>query len=158
MQSFSTQFTLSRDYLAECFDQSLPYGKNAKNNFLLTAIFLSGGMGLLLFTEQPKIGGSMLIALAALELIHMRYRRAWWLIRQMWGKGADSEVNVTIDDDGIQTQSPYTKTTVLWADIERIIETDLGLILVVKSGGQQYLSKSLFSTELIRDIISMAKD
>ena len=152
MQPFNTQFTLSRDYLAECFDQSLPYGKNSKPNYLFPALLFSAGAGLLFFTEQVKVVGYILITLAMLELIHIRFRRAWWLTRQMWGKSADSEVKLTVDVDGIETQNPYTQTSLLWADIERVIETELGLILVVKSGGQQYLSKSLFSAELISEI------
>ncbi len=156
MQPFNTQFTLSRDYLAECFDQSLPYGKNAKPNYLFPALLFAAGAGLLFFTEQSKIIGSMFVALAVLELIHIRYRRAWWLARQMLGKSADSEVKLTIDEDGIQTQSAGTQTALLWTDIERVIETDLGLILVARSGGQQYLSKSLFSAELISEILAEA--
>lgn len=156
MQPFNTQFTLSRDYLAECFDQSLPYGKNAKPNYLFPALLFAAGAGLLFFTEQSKIIGSMFVALAVLELIHIRYRRAWWLARQMLGKSADSEVKLTIDEDGIQTQSAGTQTALLWTDIERVIETDLGLILVARSGGQQYLSKSLFSATLISEILAEA--
>ena len=97
----------------------------------------------------------MLIALAVLELFHIRYRRAWWLARQMLGRSADSEVTLTINATEIRTHSPYAQTTLLWADVERVIETDLGLILVTKSGGQQYLSKALFSAELIGEIIAI---
>jgi hypothetical protein len=158
MQPFSTQFTLSRDYLAECFDQSLPYGKSARPNYLFPALLFAAGGGLLFFTEQPKVVGCILIALAALELLHIRFRRAWWLTRQMWGRSADSEVKLTIDVDGIQTQNPFTQTSLLWADVERVIETDLGLILVTKSGAQQYLSKSLFSADLISEIAARNND
>jgi len=157
MQPFNTQFTLSRDYLAECFDQSLPYGKNAKPNYLFPALLLAAGTGLLFFTEQPKLLGSILIALAVLELLHIRFRRAWWLTRQMWGRNANSEVKLAIDEDGIKTQNFDTQTALVWTDIERVIETDLGLILVAKSGGQQYLSKSLFSTELISEIVARSR-
>ena len=100
----------------------------------------------------------MLIALAVLELIHIRFRRAWWLARQMWGRSANSEVTLSVDEEGVRTQNPYTQTTLLWADIERVIETDLGLILVAKQGDQQYLSKSFFSVELIREIIALNED
>jgi len=62
-------------------------------------------------------------------------------------------VKLTGDENGIQTQNPFTQTSLLWADIDRVIETDLGLILVAKSGGQQYLSKSLFSAEWISWIV-----
>ena len=158
MQPLNTQFILSRDYLAECFDQSLPYGKNSKPNYLFPALLFFAGAGLLFFTEQPKVVGCILIALAALELLHIRFRRAWWLTRQMWGRSADSEVKLTIDVDGIQTQNPFTQTSLLWADVERVIETDLGLILVTRSGAQQYLSKSLFSADLISEIAARNND
>lgn len=154
MQPFSTQFSLSRDYLAECFDQSLPHGKNARPNYVFPAVLFVAGGGLLLFSEQPKIAGFILITMAVLELFHIRFRRAWWLARQMWGRSANSEVRLTMDAEGIQTQNPYTQTSLLWTDIERVIETDLGLILVARSGARQYLSKSLFPPELIREIIA----
>lgn len=154
MQPLNIQFNLTRDYLAESFDQSLPHGKNARPNFLFPALMLAAGVGLLFFTEQPMIAGSMLIALAALELLHIRFRRAWWLTRQMWGRSKDSDVELTIDEDGIQTQNSHAQTTLLWVDIERVIETDVGLILVTKSGGQQYLSKSLFTAEWVTEIVA----
>lgn len=154
MQPFNTQFTLSRDYLAECFDQSLPHGKNARPSYLFPAFLLAAGGGLLFFTEQPKVAGSMLIALAVLELLHIRYRRAWWLTRQMLGKSANSEVKLTIDETGVKAASSHTQTALLWSDVERVIETELGLILVAKSTSQQYLSKSLFSPEVIREIVA----
>ena len=158
MQPFNTQFSLSREYLSECFDQSLPYGKSAQPNYLFPALLFAAGAVILFFTEQPKIVGSMFIALAVLELIHIRFRRAWWLTRQTWGKSADSVVRLTIDEDGIQTRNSDTKLALLWADIESVIETELGLILVTKSGSQQYLSKSLFSDELISKIIARNMD
>ncbi|WP_226702420.1 YcxB family protein [Microbulbifer elongatus] len=154
MQPFKTQFTLSREYLAECFDQSLPHGKNAKPNYLFPVLLLAAGSGSLIFTEQPKVLGYLLVALGILELLHIRFRRAWWLARQMLGKSANTEVALTVDEAGITTKSDYTQTTLLWEDIERVIETDLGLILVTKSGGQQYLSKSLFTADLVNEIVA----
>jgi hypothetical protein len=155
MQLFTATFILNKDYLAECYDQSLPHGNNTKNSFALPIVLFAAGVGLLGFTGQPKIFGSMLIAIAVVELIHIRYKRAWWLARQILGRSSNSEVTLTIDADGIRTKNSYTQTVLLWADITRVVETDLGLILVDKSGGQQYLSKSLFSIELINDIVAI---
>ncbi|WP_043315441.1 YcxB family protein [Microbulbifer sp. HZ11] len=157
MQPFKKQFTLSRDYLAECFDQSLPYGKGAKPNYLFPALMLAAGAGSLIFTDQPRVLGYMLIAFAILELLHIRFRRAWWLARQMWGKSAGSEVTVIVDERGITTQSEHTQTALPWSDIEDVIETDLGLIIAAKSGGRHYLSKSLFTEDLIGEIVARSK-
>ena len=158
MKRFSTQFILSREYLAECFDQSLPHGKNARPSYLFPVIIIVAGIGLLSFYEQSKVAGLVLLALGSLELIHIRFRRAWWLARQMWGRSANSEVTLTIDSDGIQTRNPYTRSSLQWSDIERVIETDLGIILVSKSGGQQYLSKSVLSAELLGEITARCKN
>jgi hypothetical protein len=156
MQKFTTQFTLSREYLAECYDQSLPHGKNPKPNYMFPAILALAGGGIVAFTDQPAVTGLMLIGLAILELVHIRFRRSWWLARQMLGRSSGSEVTLTIDDSGIETVNPYTKTALLWSDVTQVIETELGLILVAKNGGQQYLSKSLFSAPLIAEILAVS--
>ena len=110
MQRFETRFTLTREYLAECFDESLPHGPGAKPNYFFPMIMLTLGVGVLNLTNQPQIAVWVLIALGVLELIHIRYRRAWWLARQMWGRSANSEVTLTIDDRGIGTSSPFSET------------------------------------------------
>ena len=157
MQTFSAQFILSRDYLAECFDQTLPHGKNAKPNYLYPTILLSAGSVLLYLTDQPQSIGWLLVAWATLEFVHIRYRRAWWLARQMWGASANSEVTLTIDDKGIQTQSAVSQTVLLWSKFERMIETDLGYILIDNAGDQQYLSKSLLPIGLIDQFVDQRK-
>lgn len=157
MQAFHTQFTLSKEYLAECFDESLPYGGDAKRKYLFAAVSFATGALLLNFTNYPKGIGTLLIVLAIIELVHIRFKRAWWLTRQIWGRSGNSEIKLSIDDEAIQTQNPYTKTVLLWKDVERIIETNLGLILVAKTGGQQYLSKSLFTEELVTEILNLTE-
>ncbi|GAD03302.1 YcxB family protein [Agarivorans albus] len=157
MQAFKTQFTLSRQYLAECFDQTSPFEKKSAIKKWFPALLLLVGLALLMFTEQPKVAGSMLIGLAVLELIHIRFKRAWWLTRQMWGRSANSEIKLSINNEGIETQNPYTKTSLAWDNVETVIETELGIILVAKIGGRQYLSKSLFPEELVAEIIVKCK-
>ncbi|WP_163134893.1 YcxB family protein [Agarivorans sp. Alg241-V36] len=154
MQAFSTQFTLSREYLAECFDQTSPFEKKSLLKKWFPALLLLAGLALLMFTDQPKVAGSMLIGLAILELIHLRFKRTWWLTRQMWGRSSNSEVKLSVSEEGIETQNPYTKTSLAWSDVETVIETELGFILVAKSGGRQYLSKSLFPAELVSEILA----
>ncbi|EAR09354.1 YcxB family protein [Reinekea blandensis] len=153
MKPFTTEFTLTRDYLAECYDESLPYAR--KPNVWLPLLAGAGGLYLLIFTSQPTVGGIALLALAVLELAHMRYRRAWWLFRQTMGKNANLQVTLTIDNDGIRTQSTASDTRLAWADIDRVLETEKGLILVQANGAQQYLSKALFTEEQIAQFLAL---
>ena len=90
MQPYTTQFILSREYLAECFDQSLSDNDKPLLKRWFPVLLLVAGLALLVFTTQPKVVGSLLIALAILELVHVRFKRAWWLTRQMWGRSANS--------------------------------------------------------------------
>ena len=155
MQPYETQFTLTRDYLAECFDQSLPHGKSAKPNFILPLTLLTVGSGMLGLTDLPQIVGWVLVAFGLLELVHLRYRRAWWIARQMWGASANSEVTLTIDDEGIRTTSPFAQTSLLWPDVKKVIETDLGHILVNRAGAQQYVSKSALPVGGLKTLVDL---
>jgi len=154
MEPFHTQFNLTKDYLAECFDESLPHGKSAKPNLLLPIAAIALGAGLFVYAQSFKIVGTMFIAFAVLELVHIRYRRAWWLARQRWGNNANNVVTLTIDDTGVTAKNLSSQTILYWQDIERIIETKRGLILIAKNANQQYLSKSLFTKELIATILA----
>lgn len=153
MQPTTIEFTLSRDYLAECYDESLPYSR--KPNYLFPLLAGVAGIYLLGFTSQPKVGGMALLALAILELVHLRYRRAWWLFRQTMGKNADLKVTLTLNDDGIRTRSSASDTRLTWREIDHVIETSQGLILVQPNGAQQYLSKALFTKEQIARFLAL---
>lgn len=153
MSPSTIEFTLSRDYLAECYDQSLPYSR--KPNILFPLLAGVAGIYLLGFTSQPKVGGMALLALAVLELVHLRYRRAWWLFRQTMGKNADLKVTLTLDNEGIRTQSSASDTQLKWSSIDRAIDTDKGIILVQANGVQQYLSKALFTDRQIGEFLAL---
>lgn len=154
MKPFTAQFMLSRAYLAETFDESLPHGKGANPNYWFPAGMLAAGVSLLTMTGQPGFAGAMLVALGVLELLHIRYRRAWWLARQMWGRSANSEVTLSVNEDGIETKSLFVHTTLPFSDVARVIDTELGLILVDKHGEQQYLSRSVLPNDVVQQIIA----
>ncbi|MFN3238202.1 MAG: YcxB family protein [Pseudomonadales bacterium] len=147
MQPYETQFHLSKDYLAESYDQSLPHGGHANPNFTFPAILFVAGAGLLIFTEQPGVAGWAFVALCILELLHIKFRRGWWLFRQTWGKNHNVEVTLTIDSERIQTRSSLAELTIPWQDVAHVIETDLGIILVTQANAQHYLSKSILNED-----------
>lgn len=153
MDAFQTQFTLTRDYLAESFDESLPHSRATSPNFLFPAVLFVAGAGLLVFTEQPEIAGWAFVAMCVLELLHIKFRRGWWLFRQTWGKNSDIEVTLTIDDDGVQTKSLFAATTVAWSELNHVIDTGRGIVLVTE-GSQQYISKSVLTQPTIDRLLT----
>lgn len=152
MQPYTTEFTLTREYLAETYDESLPYSR--KPNYVFPVLAGVAGIVLFNYTDQGKAPGILLTAFAALELVHIRYKRAWWLFRQTLGKNANLKVTLTIDDNGVHTESSAAINTLEWAQIAEVIETNKGLLLVQQNGGKQYLSKSLLPEEWLAHIQS----
>lgn len=153
MQPYTTQFTLSREYLGECFDESKAYNKSAKPNFIFPLAMLVIGSFTLAMTDQSKSLGIFIIVIGLIELLHIRYKRAWWLARQMIGRTGGQEVTLTIDENGVETRCGSTVTNTQWQDVNKVAETESGLILITKSGTQQYLSKSIFPNEVVVEIL-----
>ena len=155
MQPYTTQFTLSREYLGECFDESKRYNKGTKPNFILPIAMLALGTFALVWTDQPKSLGFFILVLGVIELLHIRYKRAWWLTRQMLGRTGGQKVTLSLDEQGIETRSGSTTTNTSWADVSTVVETERGLILITSNGGQQYLSKSIFPEEVVLEIVKI---
>lgn len=139
---FESEFILNRQHLEECYDQSLPFAKNRTPRFKLMAFLVVAAVLILLLGEQQNTLAFFLLALAFLELISFRYRRAWWLTRQLWSRNSGNTIKLIIDDKGIETQSLYNNSQLLWSDIIKVDETEKGLMLTLKNGGSNYLSKS----------------
>ena len=68
----------------------------------------------------------------------------------MLSKSSNSEVTVTIDEQGILSESFYHTGRILWQDITKLKESQLGFTIffnIDKSSGKSYLSKSCLSSE-----------
>jgi hypothetical protein len=81
------------------------------------------------------------LCLSGLELLSIRYKRSWWIARQMLSSAAGSKVNIRIDDQGIFTNSPYHQQAWLWSDITEIKNTEKGFV-IIQNSGTSYLSSS----------------
>ena len=149
---FESEFILDRRHLEECYDQSLPFSKNRTPRFKLMTLLIVAGVFLLLLGEQQNHLAFFLLALAFIEYISFRYRRAWWLTRQVWSRNSGNTITLIIDDKGIETQSLYNNSQLLWADIIKVDDTEKGLMLTLKNGGFNYLSKTNLNDQVIEFI------
>ena len=149
---FESEFILNRQHLEECYDQSLPFTKNRRPKFKFMSLLVVTAVLILLLGEQQNILAFFLLALALLELISFRYRRAWWLTRQVWSKNSGNTIKLIIDDKGIKTQSLYINSLLLWSDISKVDETEKGLMLTLKNGSSNYLSKAHLNEQVINFI------
>ncbi|MDP7592625.1 MAG: YcxB family protein [Litorilituus sp.] len=115
------------------------------------------GLYILLFTQVNAYAAWFVIALGVLEAVSLYYHQPWWVIRQMLSKASNSEVTLTIDEQGVLTESFYHTGRILWHNITDIQESELGIILIFtldKSQGKSYLSKSCLSEAALRYLLN----
>ncbi|MCG9695834.1 YcxB family protein [Shewanella sp. Isolate11] len=151
--SYTSTFTLDKSYYSECFDESVNQVHSIKT-YTKAILFGLAGCALLL-TAANNYASWFIIALGVLEALSIKFKRPWWLLRQMWSRAAGNDVTLTIDDTGIHTQSDYINTLIEWQQVYRINETDKGFLIIVAKG-KNYLSKRYLddsATDFIRSKI-----
>lgn len=147
--NFTTRFTLDRQHLLECYEQSLPHNPPNRLKLGYIAMFTAAGIILLNLDDTPGVFGALFIGLGIIEVLSWRFHRPWWLARQLLSRSANCEVELSINEEGINSKSPYFESKQQWSDFKRIIDTDKGFILLASQGGQSYLSKSILSPEAL---------
>lgn len=150
--NLNTRFTLDRQHLLECYDQSLPHNPPNRLKWGYIAAFTAFGIALLNRDNTPGVFGAVFIGLAVIEVLSWRFRRPWWLARQLLSRSANCEVELSITEEGIHSKTPYLESQQPWQEVTRIIDTDQGFILVGPKGGQRYLSKSILTEEAVEYI------
>lgn len=154
--TFSHEFTLDKRYFAETYDASVAPSIKAKD-FIKTAIFALIGLGILLSTnlgdnelanKNIYYLGYFFIGLSVVEALSIKFKRTWWLWRQMMSKAANNNATLTLNEEGIHTQSAYVNQTILWTEVYRIAETDSGFLITLAKA-KSYLSKQGLSDDAL---------
>ncbi len=146
---FISKFTLDKAHFNECYRQTNTVDRSAKA-FLKSGVLMVFGLYLLLFTQINAYAAWFVIALGILEAVSLYYRQPWCVVRQMLSKVANSEVTLTIDEQGILSENFYHTGRILWQDISQLNESNLGFVIcfnIDKSNGKSYLSKSCLTDE-----------
>ncbi|TPH18474.1 YcxB family protein [Litorilituus lipolyticus] len=147
--SFTSSFVLDKAHFTECYTQSSTVEHNRKTYFKANILTVFG-LFILLFTPVNGYAAWFVISLGLLESLSIYYHQPWWVFRQMLSKAANSEVTITIDDDGVLTESFYDKRKILWLDVNQIKATELGYVIffsVGKNISRSYLSKATLSAQ-----------
>jgi len=141
--SYSSQFILDKKYYTECFEQSAKVESFSQAYF--KALFFSiFGAVLVLFTPINAYVAWFLFTLGIVEALSVYYKKPWWVTRQMLSKASKSEVTLTIDENAISSQSFYIDDVISWQDINQLIQTDKGWV-IVHSQGKNYISASFLN-------------
>lgn len=148
---YSTSYKLDKSHFSETFDESITE-ENSKNLYLKSIILTVMGSSILLFTDVSAYIAWFIVALAAIEALSVRFRKPWWLTRQMISKAANSELTLTIDENGVSSKSFYVESKIMWNDVDRIEKTAQGW-MIYHNSTKNYISGRCLS-EPAGDFIS----
>jgi len=146
---FTTHFILDRAHFSECYEQSAFINPPKKIRYKFISALIVFGFLIMIATDQSVAVGLFFIGLAFVEFFSFKYAKVWWLSRQMWSKNSGNKITLSIDDKGIKIVSLYQNQSFIWQDIESLSETPEGLMLILKNGGKNYLSKHSLTAEII---------
>ena len=153
---FTCKFTLDKAHFNECYSQSNTLVRSA-NAYFKAGILMVFGLIILLFTPVNAYAAWFVVALGILEALAIYYSQPWWVLRQMLSRASGSEVTLTIDEQGVLSESFYHNSRIMWSDVYDIKETSLGIILyftVGKSTSKSYLSKGYLSNTAQKYIVN----
>ncbi|BDM63408.1 hypothetical protein NFHSH190041_08600 [Shewanella sp. NFH-SH190041] len=139
---FQTTFVLDRSHYEECFDQSVTPNQGWKP-YLKAIGFVVIGFALQALPTDALIG-YLFLGLGIIEGLSVKFRRPWWLWRQMMSKAANHEVNFDMDNDGVRIHSAFVNQTIPWQQVDHISRTDQGYLLHIGKG-RSYISRRILS-------------
>jgi len=142
----TSYYILSREYFSECFDESANTTTSLKT--YRQAILLIIMTGVFFAIEIGGYVAWFLLCLTVLELLSIRYKRSWWIARQMFSRDSGNKVTIRVNDQGIFTDSTYHQQTILWNDITELKSSEKGF-MVIHNSGTSYLSKSGLDEDIL---------
>lgn len=149
--SFTSHYILDKAHFSECFDESVTIDKSPRAYYKAIGFVLVGTA--LLLTGTNAYASLFLVGLGALEALSVKFKKTWWLWRQMMSKAASNEVKLTIDEQGISSESLYVNSSILWSEITELTVTNKGF-LIKNSKGMNYVSKRSLDAAAIEFIKS----
>jgi hypothetical protein len=152
---YSTTYKLDKSHFSETFDQSYTV-KSSKSPYLKSLILALSGAAILLFSNVTAYLAWFILVLGVVEALNVRFKKPWWLARQMLSRAANSELTLTIDENGITSKSFYVDSSILWSDITKIEQTSKGWLFYL-TNGKSYLSNRCLSPQAGQFISEKAK-
>jgi hypothetical protein len=143
--SFTSSYRLDKAHFNECYEESavdVPVMQRYFKGLILLAI----GYYLVMYSNIEPYVAWFITVLGIVELLSVRYRQAWWLVRQMLGKTANTDVTLTIDEQGIQSESLHQTSQILWSDVSALRKTAQGWLVCV-GPATSYISSATIAEE-----------
>ena len=152
---YSTKFTLSRDYFSASYDQASRYGsKWLMVERLVGTSFILLGIGFIAYSRGETLLPLALVAIGVVELLSNMIKKYFWLRRQSKSKVSGAEVELVVDDEGIESLGPFSTGRMRWSGIEKVVRTPHGILVWPQTGMYMYLPEAAVGRETIEFIAS----
>lgn len=145
--SYTTQYILNKEHFRECYTQSVVVD-NSIRAYAKSLLLSAGGLFLVFYTQVNSYIAWFIFCLGCLEALSVYYHKAWWVMRQVFSKAANSEVTLTIDEEGIASTSVFVELKLEWPSVKSLTATELGWLVEHKQG-KNYISGSCLSEDAI---------
>ncbi len=143
-------FVLSQDYLSESYDQARRYGsKWLLVEAIVGTLLLLLGLVAFVFLPDEMVLPLVLTSIGVVELLSNQIKKFFWLRRHRKSKLSNVEVEVIVDDDGLESKSPYSTSRMTWAGIEKAVRTPKGILVWPQKGMYIYFSEHLVGKETV---------
>jgi len=142
---YQTTYTLDKAYYRECFEQSSKARADLKDYYKAIGLSAVGGL-LVIFTDVNPYAAWFLFVLGVIEALSVRFKKPWWVTRQMLSRAANHNVQLTIDKHGFTTTLMGEKQHIGWHDIQQLCQTEKGWLLHT-SKGKHYISQLVLSDD-----------
>tara|TARA_R110000737_G_scaffold328503_2_gene343242 strand:- start:330 stop:803 length:474 start_codon:yes stop_codon:yes gene_type:complete len=126
--NYQTTFILDKSHFRECYDESVQ-AQDLMTLYRKGVLLMIVGAALVLFSELNQYAAWFIFSLGVLELVSNRYKKAWWVTRQMLSKVAKAEITLEINEDSIHISSFYHDNNMLFNDIDQITPTEQGWLI-----------------------------
>lgn len=154
VNEFICQYKLDKDHFIECYEQSTTTPTSIKI-YTKSLLFIVIGSAMLL-TQLNSYASWFLIALGILEALSVKFKKSWWLMRQMLSKAANSDIQLTINEQHIKIHSYYVNQTLPWSEVSQITKTEKGF-LVSHGKTRHYLANKHLNSDIIEFINNKVK-
>lgn len=143
---YQTKYKLDKAYYRECFEQSSPSAATVKDYYKAIALTSVGAL-LVVATDINPYASWFIFILGLVEALGVKYKKPWWVTRQMLSRAANNTVELTIDKHGFTTTLTGQKQHISWSSLQDIKQTPKGWILITEKG-RQYLSGQHLSADV----------
>jgi hypothetical protein len=138
--NYTVTLTLDQAFLSESFDQARRYGSRWHLiELAIGTVFIVSGLALFAYADWATVLPLALVAIGLFEIFSSRLKKLIWLRKHGKGKTANVDIEMSFDDEGLETKSTFSSARIKWGGVEKCVRTPKGVLLWPQKGVYFYI-------------------